>query len=145
MYPFTGEFEYRVDEKGRVPLPPKYRRALEDGIVLTRGADNNIVAYPVTEWEKVAEKLNSAGSLEPLKMRRLKRAIFATAFPLNLDGQGRVTLPQPLREYAGITSELVITGSNNYFELWDKQRWQAELAEALDQQSQIIESMENRP
>jgi len=141
---FSGEFEYRIDEKGRVPVPPKFRHVLEDGLVLTRGPDGCIVLYTPPEWEKVADKLNSAGSLEPLKMRRLKRAIFSTAFPLNLDGQGRITLPQPLREHAGITSEIVVSGVNNYIELWDKQRWQAEIAAGLEQESQIIESMEIR-
>jgi MraZ protein len=145
MVAFAGNFEYHIDEKGRVPLPPKFRRALEDGLVLTRGPDANIVIYPAAEWQKVADRLSSAGSLEPLKMRRLKRAIFATAFPSELDAQGRVSVPQSLREYAAITSEVLVTGVNNYIELWEKSRGNEELTQSVEQEGQIIESLENRP
>ena len=69
---FTGEFEYRIDEKGRVPLPPRFRRDLEDGLVLSLGQDGCLVAYPSAEWAKIAEKFSSNGSLEPAKMRHLQ-------------------------------------------------------------------------
>ena len=141
---FSGEFEYRIDDKGRVPLPPRFRRDLEDGLVLSLGQDGCIMAYPVAEWEKIANKLSSNGSLEPAKMRRLKRAIFATAFPTNMDGQGRIALPAKLRDYAGIGSDIVVVGVNNNLELWSSENWKKELSSDLEQAWQIIESMENR-
>jgi len=141
---FSGEFEYRIDDKGRVPLPPRFRRELEDGLVLSLGQDGCITAYPVAEWEKIAGKLSANGSLEPAKMRRLKRAIFATAFPTNMDGQGRIALPAKLREYAGIESDIVVVGVNNNLELWSTENWKKELSSDLEQAWQIIESMENR-
>jgi MraZ protein len=141
---FYGESEYKLDEKGRVPLPPKYRHAVENGMVLTRGPDSCIVLYTPGEWEKVAAKLDSAGTLEPLKLRRLKRAVFSTAFPVSMDAQGRITLPQSLREHAAITSDVVISGQNNYAEIWDKSKWKAELNTSVEQQHQIIESLEDR-
>jgi len=141
---FSGEFEYRIDDKGRVPLPPRFRRDLEDGLVLSLGQDGCIMAYPVAEWEKIANKLSSNGSLEPAKMRRLKRAIFATAFPTNMDGQGRIALPAKLRDYAGIESDIVVVGVNNNLELWSTENWKKELSSDLEQSWQIIESMENR-
>ncbi|MFC1899407.1 division/cell wall cluster transcriptional repressor MraZ [Chloroflexota bacterium] len=140
---FFGEFEYRIDEKGRVPIPPRFRKELKDGIVLTPGVEKCITAYTLTEWKKLAASLTS-GSITRSKLRRLNRAIFATAFSLNIDGQGRTVLPVPLRHYAGIESEIIIAGANNCLEFWDKGQWEAEKAISQEQTWQIIESMENR-
>jgi MraZ protein len=144
MRMFSGEFEYRIDEKSRVLLPPKYRRELEDGLVLTQGPDPCVVIYPPAEWEKIANSLSSNGSLMPSKLRRLKRAVFATAFPTKMDGQGRITLPAALRKYAGIEADIVVVGVNNYLEMWNKARWESEKSISQQQTWQIIESMENR-
>ncbi|MBA7489744.1 Transcriptional regulator MraZ [subsurface metagenome] len=138
---FLGEFEYKVDEKGRVPIPPKFRRELKEGVVSTLGVEKCIVVYPLSEWKKLATTLTT-GSVAPSKLRRLNRAIFATAFSLNIDGQGRIALPIPLREYAGIEDEVVIAGANTYLELWDKEQWEAEKAISQEQAWQIIESLE---
>lgn len=140
---FYGEFEYKIDEKGRIPLPPKFRDELKAGVVLTPGIEKCINAYPVLEWKKLAETLTS-GSITPGKLRRLNRAVFATAFKVNLDGQGRIALPAPLREHAEIEDEVTVAGANNYLELWDKARWEPEKATSLEQAGQIIESLENR-
>jgi len=138
---FFGEFEYKIDQKGRVPIPPKFRRELKEGVVLTPGVEKCIIAYPLAEWKKLAATLTT-GSVTPSKLRRLSRAIFATAFSLNIDGQGRVALPIPLRQYAGIEDEVVIAGANNYFELWNKDQWESEKAISQEQAGQIIESLE---
>ncbi len=138
---FFGEFEYKIDQKGRVPIPPKFRRELKEGVVLTPGVEKCIIAYPLAEWKKLAATLTT-GSVTPSKLRRLNRAIFATAFSLNIDGQGRVALPIPLRQYAGIEDEVVIAGANNYFELWNKDQWESERAISQEQAWQIIESLE---
>jgi len=139
---FLGEFEYKIDEKGRVPLPPKFRRELKDGVILAPGVEKCIAAYTVTEWKKLATTLTSA-SLSRSKLRRLNRALFAAAFSLNIDGQGRISLPVPLRQYAGIESEIIVAGVNNYFELWDKDQWQEEKDISQEQAWQIMESLEN--
>lgn len=138
---FFGEFEYRIDEKGRVPIPPRFRRELKEGVVLTPGVEKCITAYPLSEWKKLAATLTT-GSVTRSKLRRLNRAIFATAFSLNIDGQGRIALPIPLRQYAGIEDEVVIAGANNYLELWNKEQWEAEKAISQEQTWQIIESLE---
>ena len=138
---FLGEFEYKIDEKGRMPIPLKFRRELGEGMVLTRGVEKCIVVYTLAEWKKVAATL-IIGSVTPNKLRRLNRAIFATAFSLNIDGQGRIALPVPLLEYAGIEDEVVITGANTYLELWNKEHWEAEKAISEEQVWQIVESLE---
>jgi MraZ protein len=140
---FFGEFEYKVDEKSRVPIPPKFRSELRDGLVITPGVEQCITAYPLPEWKKLAATLTN-GSVTPSKLRKLNRAIFATAFSINIDGQGRIALPNPLRDYAGITDEVIITGANNYFELWNKNRWTEEKTISQEQAWQIIESLEQR-
>ena len=140
---FYGEFEYKIDQKGRVPIPPKFRRELKDGMVLTPGIEKCIVAYPLSEWKKLATALTS-GSVTPSKMRKLSRAMFATAFSLHIDGQGRIALPVPLREYAEIVDEVIVAGANTYLELWNKVHWEEEKASSQEQAWQIIESLERR-
>ena len=138
---FLGEFEYKIDDKGRVPVPPKFRRDLKEGLILTPGVEKCIIAYTPSEWKKVAESLTT-GSVTPNKLRRLNRAIFAAAFRLNIDGQGRIALPVPLREQAGIEDEVIIVGVNTCLELWNKEQWALEKATSQEQAWQIIESLE---
>lgn len=138
---FFGEFEYKIDEKGRVPAPPKFRSALREGVVLTPGLEKCITAYPLPEWKKVAATLTT-GAVSSAKLRRLNRAVFATAFSIEVDRQGRIALPAPLRQYALIEDDVVIIGANNYLELWNKELWEAEKAISQEQAGQIIESIE---
>lgn len=138
-----GTFEYRVDEKGRVPLPPKFRQELKGGLVLATAPDHCIFGYSEAEWEKLASSLRQ-GPVEPSKLRRLRRMLFASAFNLELDGQGRIALPQALREYAGIDTEAVVIGSETHFEVWSKTGWEAEKAASQEQIWQIWESFEQR-
>jgi len=139
---FFGEFEYKIDEKGRLPLPPRFRAHLKDGVVLTPGVEKCITAYPLSEWKKLAASL-TGGTVTRSKLRQLNRALFATAFYLNIDGQGRVNLPAPLREHAEIVDEVVVAGANNYLELWNKVHWEEEKALSQEQAWQIIESLED--
>ena len=139
---FYGEFDYKIDEKGRVPIPPRFRSFLKDGVVLTHLAEKCITAYTPTEWKKVATSLTSS-SLTRSKMRRLSRAVFSTAFSTKLDNQGRIAIPAPLREYAEIIDEVVVAGANNYLEIWNKILWEEEKEISQEQAWQIIESLEN--
>lgn len=144
---FFGEFDYKIDDKGRIPIPPKFRAALKDGVVLTPGAEKCITVYTVIEWKKVAATLTSSGTLTSSKLRKLNRVLFATAFSTQVDGQGRVAVPVPLREYAGIVGEVgdvVVAGANNYLEIWSKDQWEEEKAVSQEQSWQIIESLEKR-
>ena len=140
---FYGEFDYKIDDKGRVPIPPRFRNALKDGLVLTVGAEKCISAYTVTEFRKLSSSLTGS-SLTRSKMRRLNRALFATAFVTRVDGQGRVALPAPLREHAQIVDEIVIVGLNTNLEIWSKVLWEEEKNISQEQAWQIIESLENR-
>ena len=138
---FFGEFNYKLDEKGRLAIPPRFRKELKDGVVLAPGAEKCINAYTLSEWKKMAATL-TGGSLTPSKLRRLNRAVFATAFNVYTDGQGRIALPIPLREYAEIIDEVVVAGANNYLEIWNKVLWEEEKSVSQEQSWQIIESLE---
>lgn len=140
---FFGEFNYKIDEKGRVPVPPRFRREFKDGVVLAPGVEKCINVYTLSEWKKLAAELTGS-SVTPNKMRRLNRAVFATAFNTFIDGQGRVALPVPLREHAEIMDEVVIAGANTYLEIWNKIHWEEEKAVSQEQAWQIIESLEKR-
>ncbi|MGD9115595.1 MAG: division/cell wall cluster transcriptional repressor MraZ [Dehalococcoidia bacterium] len=140
---FLGEYEYKIDEKGRLPLPPKFRSWLKGGVVLAPGVEGCITAYPLKEWRKLSENL-PAGGLSPSKLRMLKRALFATAFHLSIDGQGRITLPASLKAHAEIVSEVVVIGADNYIELWNKVRWEEEKEIHQEQAWLLFEGLENR-
>ena len=140
---FYGEFDYKIDDKGRVPVPPRFRNYLKDGLVLTVGAEKCITAYTLAEWKKLSESL-TGGSLTPSKMRRLNRALFATAFVAKVDNQGRIALPPQMREHAQIVDDVIVVGVNVNLEIWDKALWEEEKNISQEQAWQIIESLENR-
>jgi len=139
---FYGEFDYKIDEKGRVPIPPRFRNALKDGVVLTPGAEKCITAYTIPEWRKLSTELTS-GPIARSKMRKLSRALFATAFSTKIDNQGRIAIPAPLREHAEIIDEVIVAGANTYLEIWNKILWEEEKDISQEQAWQIIESLEN--
>jgi len=136
---FFGEYPYKVDEKGRLPLPPKFRREMKDGMILTKGMENCIAVYPITEWKRLSDSL-AAKAVTPTNLRKLNRAIFGSAFSASFDGQGRITLPYSLRDHAKITETAVVVGANNCVELWSEDEWKVEKTSAEEQASQIIES-----
>src|SRR5918997_4476599 len=125
---FFGEFEHSVDAKGRVAVPAKFRPQLETGLVITRGFERCLQVYPMEAWQTLSERV-SALSLGQTEARQLRRLLFASAFDTELDKQGRILLPAPLREYAGIDEAAVVAGMNTYFEIWAKDAWATEQAD----------------
>jgi MraZ protein len=140
---FLGEYEYKVDAKGRVPLPPRFREELKAGLVIVRGLERCIMVYPLSEWLRIAEKMNAPFPYRS-KTRRMNRFAFATAFSEEIDAQGRVALPSPLRQYAEIKETAVIIGVNRYLEVWSRENWEAESALMSEQAWQLSESREER-
>ena len=139
---FYGEFEYKIDQKGRVPIPPRFRKELREGLVLTPGIERCIIVHPLSEWKKIAAELTNGLVASSSKLRRLNRAIFATSFSARIDGQGRIVLPMPLREHAEIMDEVIMSAAIPYLELWNKVHWESEKATSQEQVGQIIESLE---
>ncbi len=141
---FLGTYEYRIDEKGRVSLPPRFREELRDGMVMTQGLEKCITVYSVAEWQRVSDRM-AAQPANRSKARRIGRFTFATAFQANLDAQGRVPLPAPLRKYAGIDDAVMVAGVNNYFEIWSMQNWEAERSLMENEAWQISEAIDESP
>lgn len=138
-----GEYEYRIDQKGRVAIPAKLRKEFSDGLVLTRGFDKCMLAYPISEWNKISDNFSNLPTTRD-KNRRLIRHTFASAFNVDLDGQGRIALPAPLRQHAQINETVVIAGGNKYLEIWSKELWEKELLLMDEQAWQLAEGMEFR-
>ena len=138
---FLGQFEYRIDEKGRMPMPPRFRPYLKDGVIVAPSPEKCLTLYTIADWKKMEENL-SASNLPASKMRKIERALFATAFHTAMDGQARISLPAKLRTYANLATDIVVAGTNNRIELWDKAAWEAEESADLAEAFQIIESIE---
>jgi len=137
---FFGEYQYKVDEKGRLPLPPKFRRDMKEAAILTRGSEKCVAVYPAAEWKRLADSL-AAKTVTSANLRKLNRAIFGSAFSVSFDKQGRITLPFPLRNYAEIGDTVVVVGANQYVELWNEKAWKEEKESAEEQATQIMESL----
>lgn len=137
---FLGEYTYTLDDRGRVAIPARFREEFKAGLVLARGMDRCITAYPPGSWQRLTEQLEGL-SFTRGDARRLQRAIYAGAFEAELDRQGRVLIPAPLREYAGIREEVAVVGANNHLELWDQAAWAQERRELDDQLAEIAERL----
>lgn len=133
-----GEFQYTLDDKGRVVIPPRFRRVLGDQIVATRGIDPCISVYSPSEWTKVEEALRKL----PTRQRDVTRYLLAGAVDLELDRQGRVMLPSHLRQHAGIDREVVVVGLISRLEIWSRTAWQSYIEKAQKSAPQIAEQIE---
>ena len=125
---FSGEFEHSIDSKGRLTIPAKFRDDLEGGVVVTRGLDGCLWAYPRSEWEILAEKLAKLPTANKAA-RNFSRFMFSSAFDSIPDRQGRVLIPQKLRDYAGIDSETAVIGVMNRVEIWNPAKWSETFSE----------------
>ncbi len=133
-----GEYQYALDDKGRVVIPPRFRRVLGDQVVATRGIDPCVSIYSPQEWTKVEETLRKL----PTSKRDVTRYLLAGAVDLELDRQGRVTLPQHLRQHAGIERDVVVVGLISRLEVWSRPAWQAYIEKAQQAAPQIAEQLE---
>jgi MraZ protein len=122
---FLGEFIHTIDEKGRLTVPAKFRADLAAGLVVTRGIDRCLAIYPMGAWERLAERV-SALPLTDRRARAFRRLVFANASDAIPDKQGRVLIPPRLREYAGLDSEVIVTGLDTYIEVWSVDAWNQE-------------------
>lgn len=116
-----GQYSHSVDAKGRMIMPAKLREDLGDRFIITRGLDRCLFVYSLSEWKVLEEKIRN---LPLSKARDLQRFFFANAAEAEPDVQGRILIPQNLREYAGLTKDTVVIGSLIRAEIWDKQRWE---------------------
>jgi MraZ protein len=125
---FLGTHQPRLDEKGRLFLPAKYREELAEGLVITKGQERCLYVFPVEEFQRITEALRTA-PVTAKAVRDYSRVLFASASDEVPDKQGRITIPQSLREYAGLRRDCVVIGANTRLEIWDAQAWETYLAD----------------
>ena len=126
---FLGTHSPRLDDKGRLILPAKYREELARGLVLTKGQDGCLYVFPVGEFQRITDALRTA-PVTAKAVRDYSRVLFASASDEELDRQGRITIPPGLREYAHLDRDCVVIGANTRLEIWEASAW----ASYLEQQ-----------
>ena len=125
---FLGTHIPRLDEKGRLFLPAKFRDELAGGVVITKGQERCLYVFPMAEFRRVTEAMSKAPVTQKT-VRDYSRVFFASASDEVPDKQGRITVPPSLREYAGLTRDCVVIGANTRVEVWDSAAWEAYLAD----------------
>jgi MraZ protein len=133
---FLGTFEHAIDEKGRLTIPSKFREELEGGIVVTHGLDGCLWAFSRSEWDILAEKISKLPTTNPAA-RNFARLMFSNASDSIPDRQGRVLIPQNLRDLAGIENESILIGVMNRVEIWNPAKW-AEVASKVEEDQEAI-------
>jgi MraZ protein len=128
---FLGTHSPRLDDKGRLALPAKFRPDLEGGLVICKGQERCLYVFPATGFATFTQALAGA-PITDARVRHYGRTLFASASNEIPDGQGRITVPPQLRSYAGLTKDCVVIGANNRLEIWDAQAW-AEWSERADE------------
>ena len=128
---FLGTHQPRLDEKGRLILPAKYREDLAGGVVITKGQDRCLFVWPREEFTRLTEKLRNAPVTDKAS-RDYSRVLFSGAFDELPDRTGRITVPAALRAYAGLQRDCVVIGANTRLEIWDSQAWETYLATQED-------------
>ena len=126
---FLGENRHALDDKGRVIFPARMRDELGAQVVLQKGIESCVYVFPPEEWEREVQKVTSLPTTDP-KARRYRRFFFSQAQSERIDKQGRLTVPQAFREYAGLQRDVVIAGVGARIEIWDAAAWDAQRSES---------------
>lgn len=140
---FLGQFDHVLDEKNRLTLPARYRSELERGVFITRGLDKCLIAFTMDDFQKLADKIKDL-QLTNETARLFSRVMFSNAIDAVPDRQGRVRIPDYLLQYADIDTEVKVAGVNQWFEIWNRQRWneqQAQTDENPDEVSKLFSTL----
>ena len=136
----TGEYQHTLDNKGRIFIPAKLRDELGEVFFVTLSMDRCLCAYSSENWNILSEKVNAM----PYVRQRKMRPLFSYAIRCELDAQGRILLPQNLRDWAGLEKSVTVVGCNNHAELWNSDSWKTVLAEetAPENIAAVLEELE---
>ena len=119
---FSGEYKNNMDAKGRVIFPVKFREAMDNSFIVTKGFDNNLLIYPKDKWAIMEGKL-AALKITSKSARIVKRLLLGSAMEVEVDGQDRITIPQNLRAHADLTKEILFVGQADYIEVWSVDKY----------------------
>jgi MraZ protein len=136
----TGEYQHALDNKGRIFIPARLREELGQSVFVTLSMDRCLSVYSKENWDQLTEKVNAL----PYVRQRKMRPLFAYAVRCDLDAQGRVLLPQNLRDWAGLVKNVTVVGCNNHAELWDSESWHKVFVEetAPENIAAVLEELE---
>ncbi len=138
---FLGEYSYNLDQKGRIAIPPKFRKELEKGAFLTRGIDNCLFLYTKQEWQKLVEQILKL-PLSQKNSRAFSRLMLAGAYEVKIDKQGRIMIPESLKKYAGLKKKVAVCGLYSRIEIWDENKWQQYKKNTEDEAVDIAQGLE---
>ncbi len=139
---FMGEYNHTIDAKGRFIIPAKFRETLGDKFIVTKGLDGCLFVYPKSEWSLFEEKLKVL-PLTNKDARQFTRFFLAGAAACEVDKQGRILLPQVLRDFAQLEKEIVLIGVASRVEIWSKINWEQSMSTYNDDMNEIAEKMES--
>ena len=137
---FLGEYQHSIDDKGRLVMPSKFRHRLADGCVVTKGQEHCLYVFPIDRWEIEVERVNRLPRTNR-RNRNYARSFFGAASDQEMDKQGRVQLPPPLRSFADLGKEVVVVGVADRLEIWDTEAWAALSDEADELYADIEEAL----
>lgn len=141
---FLGTFDYAMDERGRLPLPPRYRDAFRDGVVLSQGSpDRCLRVYTEAAFTALASEYTAESAMRRAG-RDLRSMFFSRSVHAELDKQNRILIPAPLREYAGLSAKVAVVGAGEYLEIWSPASYEAEMARVDAELPAMLESVESR-
>ncbi len=124
---FLGQYRHSFDTKGRLTIPARFREQLTNGAFVTQGFELNLMVLTAPAFETITQRVNRTSLTDPTA-RDLKRLLFSTADRVSPDNNGRILIPQFLRELAGLDSEAVLVGVGDYFEIWSPEQWDEKMA-----------------
>ncbi|OBR64995.1 cell division/cell wall cluster transcriptional repressor MraZ [Paenibacillus oryzae] len=137
---FLGEYQHSIDEKGRLIIPSKFREALGPTFIATRGLDNCLFVYPMSEWSVLEQKLKSLPLMKS-DARAFTRFFFSGATECELDKQGRVNIPAHLRDYAKLDKDCMVLGVSGRMEIWSKSLWDGYYEQSEQKFNEIAETL----
>jgi MraZ protein len=135
-----GEYKHTLDDKKRISVPSKFRKALGKKVVVTNGLDNCLFIYQIKEWEKIASKLSGL-SWGTSDQRKLNRFMLAGATEVSIDSVGRILIPEHLKKTAKIKTKVVFAGVYSRIEVWDEQTWEKHKKEVAKNADQVAERL----
>lgn len=139
---FMGEYNCKIDSKGRITFPAKLREQLEgQNFVITRGLDKCIDLFPMDKWNEKMKKLENIKTTD-IKQRTYVRFLLSAATELDFDAQGRINIPQSLKTYSELEKEVVVIGQNGRMEIWSKSRWNSFMSDSLENIADIAQELD---
>jgi MraZ protein len=140
VFMIIGQYTHEIDSKKRLTLPAKWRKSLGDRVVMTSGLDTSLFVFSVSEWNVIAEKLASS-SLGNSEARNFNRFFLSNAFEIDIDAQGRIVIPENLKQFAKLGDKVVLAGMYKRIEVWDEVLWNMCMEKSKQNANSVAEAL----